>query len=201
MELPDDARFCDSCGALQAKADLASPASKQEVCASRRRTDWGAPLNRTTFVTLLLIGIIGAGGVYYYYGSQETGPMKQVTTTVSVQVTPTSVGLTGQDLVGNWMNTDPNTGGWIRVQITQYGGSYSVHIWGACTPTPCDGGSAPLVMDGPTTAHAFFNHGFATRNMTFLLLSPSELKVTTFTHFTDNSGRSDYTKIDTFYKT
>jgi len=206
-----EARFCDACGhpqtyiptsKIQAVALGKGPSKSltKRRATSLGRTDSGSQFNRRILVALLIIGIIGAAGGYYFYRPHGTGSMERVTTTVSVQASPTSVGLTGQGFVGNWMNIDPNTGGWIRAVITQYGESYSVHIWGACTPNPCDGGSAPLVVDGPTAAHAFFNHGFATLNMTFLLLSQGELQITTFTHFTDNSGRTDYTRIDTFYK-
>ena len=75
-------------------------------------------------------------------------------------------------------------------------------MWGACSPTPCDWGTAPLprVWDLPGGYSAIYKFSFATKTVTVLLPAWSTLATTTFTHFTDHSGRTDYTANDSFVR-
>ena len=102
------------------------------------------------------------------------------------------------NFVGTWNNTNKNTGAWIRLEIATKGNMIAVHFFGNCTPTPCDAGTAMAVYAGNpfiVTADA----GFATRKHT-LTLTGSTLHGTTFTHFTDGSGRADFTSEDDYTK-
>ncbi len=100
--------------------------------------------------------------------------------------------------VGTWQNIDPNTRGWVRIEISAEGNTLFAHFFGACTPTPCDAGSTSAPFEGnPVHMHA--DESFATRDFT-LSLAGDTLYVTTFTHFTDNSGRADYTRQDDFHR-
>jgi hypothetical protein len=101
-----------------------------------------------------------------------------------------------QNFVGIWYNIDTQTRNWVRVEISTDGNILVAHFFGACSPTPCDAGSTTSVYNGnPVTMHMVAS--FATRDFT-LLLQGNILHITTFTHFTDNSGRSDYTTQDDF---
>src|SRR5207248_605493 len=63
------------------------------------------------------------------------------------------------DYAGTWVNIDPNTNDIVKFIITTSGNTVSVHWFGACSPTPCDGGTdsgvynivEPLVIN---TTHA-----------------------------------------------
>ncbi len=101
------------------------------------------------------------------------------------------------DFVGVWQNVDPNTRDWIRVEITAQGNTLTAHFFGACTPTPCDAGSTSTTYAGSPVSMTLVE-SFATRTFT-LTLNGSILHITTFTHFTDNSGRPDYTIQDDFH--
>jgi len=122
------------------------------------------------------------------------------TSTPTPTVTPTTApaGSAITNYVGTWQNSDPNTRDWVSVDITAQGKTLTAHFYGACTPTPCDAGSTSASYQGsPVYLHMV--ESFATRDFT-LTLSGSILHVTTFTHFTDNSGRSDYTVQDDFHQ-
>ena len=103
---------------------------------------------------------------------------------------------------GNWKNIDPNTGGVTRLQITTSGTSVNVHAWGKCHPTDCDWGTMAGHAYGPNassnivaTAQAItvvFTTSFSETIMTIRPAGTNRLGVTTYTRFTDTSGRSAY---------
>ena len=123
-------------------------------------------------------------------------PTQIVTPPPTLTVTPP--GITINSFVGVWNNVDPNTRGWIRIEITAQGNTLTAHFFGACTPTPCDAGSTSAPFEG-NPVHLQANDSFATRDIT-LFLAGDTLHVATFTHFTDNSGRADYTRQDDFHQ-
>jgi hypothetical protein len=109
---------------------------------------------------------------------------------------------------GNWHNTNPASGGLIRLVVTAAGPNVSVHAWGKCTPTPCDWGTRPAIVYAPNvganpiaTARAIsvvFRTNF---DETIVILQPSGanlLTAETYTRFTDTSGRSAYTRSEQF---
>jgi len=130
-------------------------------------------------------------------------PTPTITTTPAITPTPTitatpTTGPVITSFVGTWQNSDPNTRDWVSIEITAQGNTLSAHFFGACTPTPCDAGSTSTSYTG-NPVHLHLIESFATRDFT-LTLTGSNLHVTTFTHFTDNSGRSDYTIQDDFHQ-
>lgn len=106
------------------------------------------------------------------------------------------------DFVGHWINRDPNTRGITRVKIRAQGKNIYVHMWGRCHPYDCDWDEETTnisdALDGKIELK--WNHGFAVRNQELYLLSESCLKLIGYTHFTDNSGRSDYDSVYYFIK-
>jgi len=97
---------------------------------------------------------------------------------------------------GTWYNVDPNTGNWVRIEITLQENTITAHFWGACKSTPCDAGSASTLFDGnPVQVSLYEDYGV---EQITLFLTGEILQVTTYTHFTDNSGRSDFTTQDNF---
>lgn len=100
-------------------------------------------------------------------------------------------------LKGNWVNTDPNTGGVTRVNI----GDNKVQMWGQCHPTDCDWGSQNIrryenraQADRPMLTARF--DGSINRLTVMRMLSNNKLQVEVFTDFAD--GRSDYYSVQTF---
>ena len=101
-------------------------------------------------------------------------------------------------LLGTWNACDGATRGPVKVVIAASGAGITVNVFGACTPTPCDWGKVPgrsYAADvSSTVAVAFSAHykfSFVDTIVTGVLDSGS-LRVETFNHFTDGSGRSDY---------
>jgi hypothetical protein len=100
------------------------------------------------------------------------------------------------DFVGTWQNINPNTRGIVKVVIAP---DMSMHMWGACTPTPCDNGTAPLTTFGTTVTDT--NHRAATAHYKFSfkdvgtvvkLPSMHMLMLEHFNKFTDGSERQNY---------
>jgi hypothetical protein len=99
--------------------------------------------------------------------------------------------------IGAWKNVDPNTRSLVEIDITGTATGLTVHPWGACSPTPCDWGSQMVTVPlGASAFDVFWDQGFATVNQHYQLNVDGTLTVSMFTHFTDNSGRSDYTSTD-----
>ena len=90
------------------------------------------------------------------------------------------------------------TRGLVKVIIGDRRGKLSVHVFGACKPTPCDWkrvkGLAYAENVSSIEAIAFsaiYKFGFKETIVTGHLCNGC-LVVETFNHFTDKSGRSDY---------
>jgi hypothetical protein len=101
-------------------------------------------------------------------------------------------------LVGTWNACDAATRSLVRVVIAASGSAITVHSFGACTPTPCDWGSvhglayaANVSSNAAVAFTAHYKFKFKETIVTGVLDSGS-LRVETFNHFTDGSGRSDY---------
>jgi len=109
--------------------------------------------------------------------------------------------------VGHWRNADPNTRGITQLLIGVQANKVMVHAWGQCTPQDCDWGVVPgyayahnvseNMMAGTAAVTAFYKTGFS-ETIIVLHAVGNQLKANTFTHFTDNSGRSNYTGVYTF---
>lgn len=109
-------------------------------------------------------------------------------------------------VVGTWLNTDPHTRDIVKIVVAVKGTEITVHTWGACTPTPCDWNVVPgMVYANAVDSHvavgftATYKFGFSQVIMV-AHIEGNQLIVETFTHFTDNSGRSDYYFKDIMHK-
>jgi hypothetical protein len=115
-------------------------------------------------------------------------------------------------LLGDWKNVNPNTRDIVRIMITDVGGAVEVHIWGACSPTPCDWGVVRAIPYAPNVSEplpadaqyleADYPQSFAQKKV---IIGPApglggELRAISLTRFTDNSGRSNDANTDLFKK-
>jgi len=108
---------------------------------------------------------------------------------------------------GFWLNIDRATRGIVSFQIGGSPGSLGVHVYGACSPTACDWGTAPLTTYGNNVSDsdhdygaAVYNFGFATTILTFQLVDPNTIAVDTYDKFNDGSGRQNYHSREIFKK-
>ena len=107
--------------------------------------------------------------------------------------------------IGNWMNVNKGKGGIKAMQIGQQDDQTLMRAWGACTPNPCKWGQTKVSFyatnvssQDVTSATAVFRTSFSITRLTMRPGASGTLEVEVMTHFTDNSGRSDYTNTDRF---
>lgn len=105
---------------------------------------------------------------------------------------------------GDWKNRDPSARGMVKFTITN--GTF--HGYGSCSPTPCDWGTTPLVLYSRSVSDpnniagtAQYNTGFSKKIITLKMESPTLIKETDYTQFTDNSGRHNYYSENMFVPT
>ena len=101
--------------------------------------------------------------------------------------------------VGYWRNADPATRSITNLHV-YYASPYHadrVDAWGKCHPTDCYWGTATIIPDGTPTARATYRFSFATKSV-YMWRDGSLLRTYTYTHFTDHSGRADYSTNDIF---
>jgi hypothetical protein len=110
---------------------------------------------------------------------------------------------TPADLMGNWINVNSATRSIVKIQIGWSGG-LKVHLWGACSPTPCDwkvvSGLAYGANVSSSRAIAFtaaYHFSFKDTIVSGFLQN-GYLTVYTLNHFTDGSNRYDYVSTDVF---
>jgi len=108
------------------------------------------------------------------------------------------------EFLGNWKNIDPHTGGITRVEIFLVGANVYVHAWGKCHPSDCDWGSVLARVYAPGVGadllgearaiSAVYNESFKRSILSIHPhpTAPNVITVECFDHFTDNSGRTDY---------
>jgi len=94
---------------------------------------------------------------------------------------------------GVWVNEDPDTGGITRVEVAPW----TVHMWGACTPTDCDWGET-IYSIHQDQLHVVWDQGFVVRVQELALLPDGALQVDTVSHYTDGAGTA--TETDTFVR-
>lgn len=113
-----------------------------------------------------------------------------------------ALAVTETDYYGHWVNVDPATRSLVSVDIANGPGTtIRVHPYGQCHPTPCDWGEAlaeKVPIGVALRYRVTFDQGFATKRVRFDIYSVGTLRVSTIVHFTDGSGRADYTTIDVF---
>lgn len=117
----------------------------------------------------------------------------------------TEIGDPGNDqlanvLLGSWVNSDPDTRGLTKINVSQnwITGSVSADTYGACLPTDCEWGKERMdlvgssVVDG-SPEYAITNYEFDFKS-TFITsrFENGELIVGTYNIFSDDSERSNY---------
>src|SRR5579863_8681164 len=106
------------------------------------------------------------------------------------------------DFVGTWTNSDPNTQSIAYITVAQDASGLTLSVFGKCHPTACPWGPAQAriytqrVGENPTSG-AFvitgsYDKGFSATEVVLELQGTSRLRYEMFTHFKDNSKRSDY---------
>jgi len=102
---------------------------------------------------------------------------------------------------GDWLNVDPNTGGIVKILID----GKKIHPYGACHPTACDWGTikarsfaSSVQSSDAVRLVAKKNNNFDQVEITLSLESDGRLRADVFTHFTDGSGRADYSTVNYF---
>ncbi|MGZ3769147.1 MAG: hypothetical protein ACXVCP_06700 [Bdellovibrio sp.] len=111
---------------------------------------------------------------------------------------------TTSDFIGTWVNINPSTKGIVRIVIDS---SYNIRLFGACTPTPCDYGSVPMITYGSSVSDTNHTAGTAKFSFSFKMVeavvyrnTPNMLILADFNQFTDNSGRQNYWMNERFRK-
>ncbi|HVS14344.1 MAG TPA: hypothetical protein VMV46_10485 [Thermoanaerobaculia bacterium] len=101
-------------------------------------------------------------------------------------------------LVGSWHACDQQTRGLVRVDLAKKGSDLTVHVFGACQPTPCDWGAVEGIAyaenvsaDQAIAFTAPYRFSFKDVIVTGLL-DQGTLIVETYNRFKDGSGRSNY---------
>jgi hypothetical protein len=109
---------------------------------------------------------------------------------------------------GHWKNVNPQTRGVIELDIRVHGLDVDVKAWGACTPKPCEIGNIDAHLYAPSvgsnlenSARALivrYHDSFSERTLVIEPRGQGELFAQMFTHFTDNSKRTNYVESGTF---
>lgn len=107
-----------------------------------------------------------------------------------------------EPFIGQWANVNVNTDSITYVEIKREIDNLNVHMWGQCHPYDCDWGSEfTSIEDSEDGALSLiWVESFAKRYQQLSVLQDGRLKVSMQTHFTDTSGRPDYTSVDYFSK-
>lgn len=119
-------------------------------------------------------------------------------------------GVTLASLGGTWTNINTSTRDIVKIEIGNSGVNVNAHVWGACEPTPCDWGvkngiaysndvGQPVVSNTDYIS-VIFPQGFADRILVIRPIGGEEIQVITLNQFTDGSGRSNYSTVETFRK-
>ena len=109
---------------------------------------------------------------------------------------------------GRWVNVDTNTRGITTIDIDVSGDHATLQAWGKCHPTDCDWGrvaarvyASGVSADKAESAKALiakFSNGPGEEMLVVERKAGNRLEVRSFRHFTDGSGRTDYTETYTF---
>ena len=104
--------------------------------------------------------------------------------------------------LGNWTNQVPNTRSITHASIGANATTIYVHMWGKCTPTDCDWGqtTTPAANAANGVLYLAWAFSFAVDTQQVTILPDGRLAVNGHTHFTDNSGRADYSYTDYFLR-
>lgn len=104
---------------------------------------------------------------------------------------------------GVWLNSDQNTHGLKKLEITTEAARWRIQAWGSCQPKDCDWGKVELIWLAPSVISKDYTHAFAKWELGFttihMLLQTEEnqLRVQTI-YIRDARDRSDYRSLDLF---
>jgi hypothetical protein len=108
-------------------------------------------------------------------------------------------GMGSSRLDGDWQNVDPQTRDLVEILIQ----GNKIHPYGACLPTACDWGvikakgfASSVDSADITRLVAKKTTGFDQAEITLSLEPDGRLRAELFTHFTDSSGRADYSTVN-----
>lgn len=109
-------------------------------------------------------------------------------------------------LLGVWINTHSATGGIVRVLLETKNGSFTVHAFGACDPSPCDWGEVKaevfaesILSEEGKTFLAFYDVGVMEVYL-HAWVKLGVLVIVKFDRFKDGSGRSNRFSREFFYR-
>ncbi|MGD1875681.1 MAG: hypothetical protein ACFB02_21835 [Mastigocoleus sp.] len=113
-----------------------------------------------------------------------------------------------RDFVGTWVNSDTNTRGITKIVVRRApGNKLVISTFGKCHPTDCKWGAKRLSTYGTSVqdknhryATTIYNKKFATTFLNIGLSGRNRLRLQSFTKFTDNSGRQNYSSRAVFVK-
>jgi hypothetical protein len=115
-----------------------------------------------------------------------------------LHLTPAHAATNYASFLGAWHNVNSSTTGITRMNIIAYSPTIDqVDMYGKCHPTDCAWGRATFISDGSPTLRATYYFSFAIKTL-YVWRDGSFLRVYSYTHFTDNSGRKDYSSNDIF---
>ena len=109
------------------------------------------------------------------------------------------------ELLGTWINADPETDDIIRFILAGQNDTFTVQVYGANTPEPIDWGeveATPFVV-GATLQGAGFSARYAFDSAETLLAAnyaKGVLVIQTFTTFKNGSGRPNYFSREFFHQ-
>ena len=106
------------------------------------------------------------------------------------------------DFVGTWTNVDPNTRSIAYMTVAQDASGLILSVFGKCHPTACPWGPTQARLytqqvgenpaSGAIVITGSYDKGFSATEVVLELQGGSRLRYEMFTHFKDNSRRSDY---------
>jgi hypothetical protein len=109
-------------------------------------------------------------------------------------------------LTGTWVNYDKATRGIVKLVLAEKDGEFTVRVYGACTPDPCDWGEVRGEVFAAGSAHdeavgfkSFYDFGFM-ETLLAAYLNKRLLVLDSYNIFKDGSGRSQYFFRDHLYQ-
>ena len=171
------------------------------------------PKNWLAIITATVLGLLTLEEALTKFFTGAPALLTAVQSVIPTPVTPPSPPAQPQqtifdlaDYIGVWHNSDPNTRGISRLWLHTEGSALQLQVWGSCTPADCDWGSANAtafergVSSAPgkdvRSVEANFKTNFSEVKVTLSLEQKGKLTASYATHFTDNSGRSDFENSD-----
>jgi len=115
-----------------------------------------------------------------------------------VDVRPKAGAMNTSDLIGTWINSNPNTSGIARIVISSSGGNLSLRAYAVSPEGPIDWGSVNInaFASTPTSDVAagftcLYDLGFAEARLQAMIMK-GLLVLAQLQKFKDDSGRVDY---------